>query len=362
MNIMKYIVKRFADIAELYLMRPVAFKLIGLGVVLLISGVSIDWRYISNDTALGTFAIGSAEVSAVFQWVLIITGLVLTGIGLKWSWDVQKKLHRNKVIVLEVRSLRITADTPLVESIPRSIIGHKSEKLFDVRNKIYGAEYQIIEAIDEINTIPLQLRTEIAGKDRADISVCAGGLAAVPLLVLLGSFLSAQSKCHLIDWNRFSSKWEPLIEGVAKEFTYEKPIKAGDSSEIVMLIPMSYPIDKNLIHQAFSGLPTYSLIDDQLGLGEFLDEDSLQAFINTFANTLVNLGALGYKVVHMVAVVPTTVAISLGRIYDGRNMPEIIIYQYQREQRENPYPWGIQLPTSEPLRGVYKSSVNRPIR
>jgi hypothetical protein len=36
----------------------------------------------------------------------------------------------------------------------------------------------------------------------------------------------------------------------------------------------------------------------------------------------------------------------LGTIYDRRNLPEIIIYQYEKSQSPS-YPWGVKIPSNE---------------
>lgn len=51
------------------------------------------------------------------------------------------------------------------------------------------------------------------------------------------------------------------------------------------------------------------------------------------------------KRVHLVLAAPNSVIFTFGRRYDKRNLPEIIVYQYQRGE-PIAYPWGVSMPVA----------------
>jgi hypothetical protein len=53
----------------------------------------------------------------------------------------------------------------------------------------------------------------------------------------------------------------------------------------------------------------------------------------------------GVKVIHLILAAQNSVAFNLGRRYDKRNLPHLIVYQFERGA-EKKYPWGVRMPVS----------------
>ncbi|MGA7329036.1 MAG: SAVED domain-containing protein [Rhodomicrobium sp.] len=62
-----------------------------------------------------------------------------------------------------------------------------------------------------------------------------------------------------------------------------------------------------------------------------------------FLNAAIALGNLGVKRMHVFLAAQNSVVFRFGRLYDKRNLPEIIVYQYERGSTPA-YPWGVLMP------------------
>ena len=60
------------------------------------------------------------------------------------------------------------------------------------------------------------------------------------------------------------------------------------------------------------------------------------------------------RLVHLVLAAPNSVVLRFGRAYDKRNLPQIIVHQYENAQTP-PYPWGVLMPVG----GVTSSEIIR---
>jgi len=134
-------------------------------------------------------------------------GAILVFIGLYFSWVLFNEQRRNRVITIELRGLNQTIDTPLVNAVPRRILGARDSMLIDVRNLVEGTDQQKKRAVDAVNNLPQLLAQKKDGRDRSDLVVYAGGLAPVPLLFLTGTLLASESTINWLDWDRKKLNW-----------------------------------------------------------------------------------------------------------------------------------------------------------
>ena len=51
------------------------------------------------------------------------------------------------------------------------------------------------------------------------------------------------------------------------------------------------------------------------------------------------------KEVHLIFAGPSSLVARFGSHYDKRNLPSVIVYQYE-QQAEPPFPWGIRMPVA----------------
>lgn len=274
--------------------------------------------------------------------ILIIVGCVMV----YQTWYNEQKLRtRRRVIGIEIRGLANTLDTGLIEAIPSKFIGQRREILLDIRSQVSAnTQDKLNEALKHISTLKIYLATEKAGLARNDLKIFAGGVAPVPFLFLTGMLLDDEGQVNILDWDRVNQKWNSLASengiNYFLPFSYPKNLE----NEVVVAVSLSYQIQTESIKKTWPSLPVVSL-----GLSKPLPNkiwsDRQQAELSKeFTDTIAQLLNKGIHRIHLILAASSSFSIRLGRTYDVRNFPEILVYQYEKSQ-EIPYPWAIQMPT-----------------
>lgn len=302
-----------------------------------------------KESADGSYIIGEVNTTNAEWWVdatCLSLGVLLVGLGLYFALITFLEQRRKLVIALELRGLSQTIDCPLQSAIPPLTIGRREVMLIDVRQQVQGSIAQKQEAVSAVNLIPIRLKQLKDGRDRDDLTLYAGGLAPVPLLFLTGNLLAAESKINWLDWDRKSSVWMSPDAGIDIDGTL--PVNyAPLYRDVVMAVSISYPIDGQELSLAFPDTPIVELKIQNAVPGLVLSERSIQKLMQDFMNSIATLKSKGAKRIHLILAAPSVLSIRLGSCYAARNMPELIIYQYQQAQTKTPYPWGIRVPNSE---------------
>ena len=345
---------RVFDLFTLYFRRTPAGLLLSAGVTLMLGGPWLAAKLVfRKESADGSFIAGEIITTEAEWWVdaaCLGAGALLIAVGSYFAWITFQEQRRKLLIALELRGLSQTADSPLQSAIPSLALGRRETIFIDVRQLIQGTTAQKQEAVSHVNLIPIRLKQLKDGRDREDLSVYAGGLAPVPLLFLTGNLLAAESKIHWLDWNRKTSKWASPDEGV--DLTDSLPINYEPVyQDVTLAFSVSYPIDRSELETAFPETNIVELKIESPAPGIVISETSIQRFMQDFMNCIATLKAKGAKRVHLILAAPSILSIRLGSCYAGRNMPELIIYQYQQAQKKNPYPWGVRMPNSETNHG-----------
>ncbi|QIB50709.1 SAVED domain-containing protein [Pseudomonas sp. OIL-1] len=342
------------DLATLYFRRSPTGLLLSAGVTLMLGGpwlaAKLVFRKESDD---GGYIVGEINTTEAEWWVnaaCLGVGALLIAVGLYFAWITFQEQRRKLVIALELRGLSQTADSSIQRAIPSLILGRRESIFIDVRQLVQGTTAQKQEAVSAVNLIPIRLKQLKDGRDRDDLSVYAGGLAPVPLLFLTGNLLAAESKVHWLDWNRKASMWVSPCEGA--DLTDSLPINYEPTfQDVVLAFSVSYPIERLELTIAFPGINIIELKIENPVPGIVVSEVSIQRLMQDFMSCIATLKYKGTKRIHLILAAPSILSIRLGSCYAGRNMPELIIYQYQQAQNEDPYPWGIRMPNSETSQG-----------
>lgn len=279
-------------------------------------------------------------------------GALLVAIGIWFAWKLFQDQRRKRVIAIELRGLTQSVDTPIEAAIPRRVLGARETLLIDVRNQIDGTNAQRQLAIDSINFLPQRLKLAKDGRDRNDLTVYAGGLAPVPILFLAGTLLASESAINWLDWNRKEQRWISPFEGVETSSLAPVNFSSVNGEEIVLAMSISYPIDQNELTVSFPKLPIVEMKLEATYPGLVFSETSIQHIMQQFMQTVATLQGMGTRKIHLALAAPSVLTMRLGSCYASRNMPEMVVYQYQRAQRENPYPWGLEMPNSDRAYGV----------
>lgn len=255
-------------------------------------------------------------------------------------------LQRKAVLAVELRGLVNTVDTPLRDAVPGELTGTRKEVLVDVREHVRaGTPIELQTALDKINLIPARLSSETAGSDRSDRALVVGGLLPVPFLFLVGMLIDDEGDVTLMDWKRHEKAWSEL-DGAddGESFALSGVEGRLQSEEVVVVVSASYPVALEHVSASFPGLPLVRLQVQSAVPDRLWSEIKQSRLASQFLEVVATLIGHGAHRLHLVLAVPASLALRLGQSYDRRNLPDVIVYQYERTSAA-PYPWGVRMPT-----------------
>lgn len=287
-------------------------------------------------------------LNEVDQWILGIALLMIAaGIALAVARFVgdPRARSRKRVVVIEGRGLRDDDGSPLSDTVAKRHQGSITSLLLDLRNKMDGKVIQPEKAVEEIVATHRSLLQHQKGGDRADMTTVYGGLTSVPYTFLTGVLLDDEGNLVTYDWDRKQESWHQ-IEGDDDlgKFEVEGLDEISEAPEVVVALGFSYPVADDDLETTFN-FPIVRLTLQNMSSDAHWSQEKQSRLAQKFFETVKQLSAMGVKRTHLVLAAPNSVVFTFGRRYDKRNLPELVVYQYQRG--ENPaYPWGILMPVS----------------
>lgn len=287
--------------------------------------------------------------------ILLICGIViLVALGIIcWRLFVEYRSNsRKRVIVVEGRGLRDDDGLPLVEVIPKSIPGQRISLLLDLRNRTDGRVIEPEQAISEITAIQHSITQHRRSVDRRDLTIVYGGLTSVPYTFLTGVYFDDEGHVVTYDWDRTKEAWRTLDdEDDQGTFIISGLDNVTNDTEVVVALAFSYAIENTDLDTTFS-CQFVSLTLEGMSSDAHWSAEKQNRLAQQFFEVVKKISALGVRRIHLVMAAPNSVVFTFGRRYDKRNLPEIVVYQYERGQRPA-YPWGVLMP----VRGVGKPSI-----
>ena len=289
----------------------------------------------------------------LIQWLLASVGMLLLVIAafiaiFRYFHD-RVEHDRRRVFVIEQRGLRDTSDTPLIRSVPSFLRGRREDLTIDLRERIKDGEVTDPEkALERVTGIPAALERMRAGIAPADISTVYGGLSPVPFTFLAGVLLDDESHITLMDWDRNSERWR-LVDGEDDGATF---VISGideiamESKEVAVTISVSYGIELTSVRKAIPGVPVVELQLSPKSTDGHWSEQKQQRLSRIFLESVIRIADEGVETIHLFIAAPNSVVFRLGRIYDKRNLPKLLVYQYQKS-REIEHPWAIDMPVQD---------------
>ena len=258
----------------------------------------------------------------------------------------RRQSKRKKIIVIEARGLRDTAGTPLVEAIPNSLKGYRESVLVDICQQIRDGEVvDPTAALENLISLPSDLKRREAGFDRRDLTLVYGGLAPVPFTFLAGVLMDDESTITVFDWDRYTGTWKDL-EGSddGKRFKCKGLDDVPDGvPDVALAVSVSYHVRAEDVRAKVGEIPFASLDLEGGSTDCHWSEAKQRALGKQFHEVVVNLGDRGVARIHLFLAAQNSVVFRFGRLYDKRNLPEVVVYQYQKASVP-PYPWGILMP------------------
>lgn len=327
--------------------------LIGAGVSLLIAifgGVPLILEFLRF--ALGTLPEGVVRFEAALETIdVLIFGvalfLIAAGIAFATARFVGEVRARSKLrnIVIEARGLRDDDGNPLADKVAKHQQGTVVPVLLDLRNRLDGQVIAPERALQEITSMHRSVLQNKKDGDRADLKTIYGGLTSVPYTFLTGVLLDDEGSIITYDWDRAQEAWR-RIEGPddGARFHVDGAEAIGDAPEVVLATAFSYPIQDDDLATTFN-LPRIRLTLDGMSSDGHWSQQKQNRLAQEFLEVVKNLAAKGVKRLHLVLAAPNSVVFTFGRRYDKRNLPEIIVYQYQRGE-PIAYPWGVSMPVA----------------
>jgi hypothetical protein len=177
--------------------------------------------------------------------------------------------------------------------------------------------------IDEV--IDLRLRDAIRTDQVRHVSVF--GLARLPLLVYLGSKLDDTFPVALYQRHRDDQTWD-WKDGDPVAFTVDRPEALAE--EAMLMVNVSGTVDAAQLPEALAGLPVFTLRLDGVdaGVDVLASRSSLAAFEREIRALFASLEASAKVVrrLHVVAAIPLSAAIALGRAHHPGVHPGLVIY------------------------------------
>lgn len=195
-----------------------------------------------------------------------VVGLLLVVWGLIWESHryraEQRRLVTKKVVVVETRGLRDTSGTPLIEAIPSNLEGPRDNVLVDIRQRVKDGEIVAPEAaLEDLISLPSNLRMRSNGLDRRDSTLVYGGLAPVPFTFLAGVLIDDEGAVVILDWDRHAEAWRRLDEsddGNRFSSSGLDSLQAG-TPEVALAVSVSYRVNTDDVRAKVGRIPIATL-------------------------------------------------------------------------------------------------------
>jgi len=314
-------------------------------IILNLISVSLPEKYKSALDSLDAakpFILGICAIMIIVALCIIIAKFL----------DERKSGSKKRLIIIEGRGLRDDDGSPLVDVIPKEILGQRIPILLDLRNRKDGKVIDPYQAISDIEATHHSLSQQKASLDRGDLTIFYGGLTSVPYTFLTGILIDDEGALVTYDWDRKQEAWRSINgEDDGLQFDIIGADTIIESKDVVLALTYSYPIaDKDLV-TTFS-IPVVRMTLNGMSSDSHWSDKKQRRLAQQFLETIKKLSSLGVERVHLVMAAPNSVVFNFARRYDKRNLPQIVVYQYERGQSPA-YPWGIEMPVT----GVTKATV-----
>lgn len=285
-------------------------------------------------------------LDVVDHWILAICSVVILvalGLAIARFHGEASSRTKNRVVVIEARGLRDDDGSPLVGAILDELPGQHIPILLDLRNRMDGGIIEPERALDDIATTHRTLLQYQKNFNRSDLTTVYGGLTPVPYTFLTGVLFDDEGAIKTYDWDRTQESWRAL-DGEDDHVLFEV-IGLGSAistDEAVLALSFSYPVNDAELETTFSH-PVVRLTLNGMSSDAHWSERKQNRLAQQFLEVTKQLSAQGIRRIHLVMAAPNSVVFTFGRRYDKRNLPEIVVYQYERG-KSPAYPWGVVMP------------------
>ncbi|MFC5755625.1 SAVED domain-containing protein [Rhizobium sp. GCM10022189] len=334
-----------------YLFRPKGFevKVAGLCVPVLVALLGGNWLVKATARGEYSFEIGSTNIIPEWaQWSLVaIFGAIFVlcfVVGWRRFTRENELRNRKKVIVVEGRGLREDDGSPLTAAVPSEIVGHRIGVALDLRQKRDGVIVDPDALLPEVDTARRIVLQYAGQNDRQDVTVVYGGLTPVPMTFLTGVVFDDEGSIVVMDWDRTRESWRSLdSHDDGQRFGIDGLDAVKNSADVVLAISVSYQVRDENIATTF-GFPVVRMSLPDLNSSHW-SQAKQSALAQQLLDTAKLLEAKGVTTIHLLLACQNSVAFNLGRRYDKRNLPGVVVYQYEANGAKK-FPWGVRMPVA----------------
>lgn len=298
-------------------------------------------------------SINTSGIPASWELILFCISLLLILAGMAWIFFMDYKQRKSEakendrkvVLVVQIEGYSNVIQSPATSSVPPEIKGKRIPIMINVRDALLDG-HRLQDAADDVANVERTVHQHGVGHNSADINICAGGLAPVPFLFMLGNILEDHRPIHWAEWDRKGSRWTWSNEGVAVQTWGLPNLETFADDEIVLKSGITYRIADIEIAQAFPGLSVVKWEPAKTIFEVILDEHSCLDICEEFKTLMRQLKDQGVKRVNFLLACSTALTMRLGSVLDPRNMPEVIVYQYEKNSSLI-YTWGLGIKIHE---------------
>lgn len=324
----------------------VAMLKYGAGLVLGTLGTDIAFQ-VARQAGENGWSISVGTGQGIPFWLTLIcavAGLLLAAGGAAILGVEFRRERRRRLIVIELRGLHSSPDTPAVDKVVPAFRGERRHLLLDFRPHGPGALVDPANLLERVSSMKGTLQTLVEGADKRDIQVAVGGLASVPALFMTGFLLDDESHVHLYDWDRSAKSWRAIDgpDDTDRFLPLEGLASVAGTKDVVLVVEASYSVNQADISASFDAdLPVLRLRVANPLADRFWSEEKQRALTAAFRDAVQLISAEGVKTIHLVAATPSSLSLRMGMSYEKRLFPQFVVYQFEKSSA-NPYPWGMQ--------------------
>lgn len=298
-------------------------------------------------------SVNASGIPAYWELILYCLSLFLILLGMAWIFyiDWKQRKHeaeendRKVVLVVQIDAYSNVIQSPLALAVPAEIKGRRTPIMIEKRDALLGGN-SLKETAEDVLNIERTLNQYASSHNLADINVCAGGFAPVPFLFLLGNVLEDERPTHWAEWDRNESRWAWSKNGIYVQPWSTPSLDSTPADEVVLKSGITYSIADKDVACAFPKLSVVKWEPTDKLFQVILDEQSCRDICDQFKTLMCQLKGQGVKRIHFLLACSTALTMRLGSVLDPRNMPEIIVYQYEKNS-DLIYTWGLGVKVHE---------------
>lgn len=235
-----------------------------------------------------------------------------------------------------IRGSRVSAtNRQISETLRQSLLTPATADARDSRFELELLDAETAEWVWDRAAAELKAKAqEVLEKARAadEATVVVFALGPIPALVLLGYHLDDKTDVRVMPATRRDddSKWL-WSPPAAEALHFELDAQAGDEAaeDVVLAIDITAVASLEKIPSSLSDAPVVRFTSTQIGPQTVESREAIEGFSREWRSAMARIEGLfpAARRLHLIAAVPSVVAIEVGRAYMRDSQPEMVVYQ-----------------------------------